>query len=135
MFGGCFMSRSLIKRGESKGFTLVEVLIAIVILSVALLALGGLQIISIRGNSFGNHMTEAITLAKDLMEEMKNTEWEQIGDRSDDVPPSPEKPIYHRVCTVTELDNIKTVAVKVTWDSGNHQATLVTKICNLGVKP
>ncbi len=134
MFGGCFMSRSLIKWGESKGFTLVEVMIAIVILSVALLALGGLQIISIRGNSFGNHMTEAITLAKDLMEEMKNTEWEQIGDRSDD-PKGASGIVYHRVCTVTELDNIKTVAVKVTWDNGNHRATLVTKICNLGVKP
>ena len=129
------MSRSLIKRGENKGFTLVEVMIAIVILSVALLALGGLQIISIRGNSFGNHMTEAITLAKDLMEEMKNTEWEQIGDSSDDIPPPPEKPIYHRVCTVTEQDNIKTVAVRVTWDNGNHQATLVTKIVNLGTSP
>jgi type IV pilus assembly protein PilV len=128
------MSRSLIKRGESKGFTLVEVLIAIVILSVALLALGGLQIISIRGNSFGNHMTEAITLAKDLMEEMKNTEWEQIQGSSDD-PLGDSGIVYHRVCTVTELDNIKTVAVKVTWDNGNHQATLVTKICNLGVKP
>ncbi|NIO10719.1 MAG: prepilin-type N-terminal cleavage/methylation domain-containing protein, partial [Deltaproteobacteria bacterium] len=41
----------MIKKGESKGFTLLEVLIAIVVLSVALLALGGLQIISIRGNS------------------------------------------------------------------------------------
>jgi type IV pilus assembly protein PilV len=74
------MNRWLNKKGESRGFTLLEVLIAIVILSVALLALGGLQIISIRGNSFGNHMTEAITLAKDLMEEMKDKEWEQIGD-------------------------------------------------------
>ena len=134
MFGGCFMSRSLIKRGENKGFTLVEVMIAIVILSVALLALGGLQIISIRGNSFGNHMTEAITLAKDLMEEMKNTEWEQIGDRSDD-PLGDSGIVYHRVCTVTELDNMKTVAVRVTWDNGNHQATLVTKIVNLGASP
>jgi type IV pilus assembly protein PilV len=128
------MNRWLIKKGQSKGFTLLEVLIAIVVLSVALLALAGLQIISIRGNSFGNHMTEAITLAKDLMEEMKNADWEQIQGNSDD-PVGGSGITYHRVCTVTELDNIKTVAVKVSWDNGNHQATLVTKICNLGVKP
>jgi type IV pilus assembly protein PilV len=128
------MNRRLIKKGQSKGFTLLEVLIAIVVLSVALLALAGLQIISIRGNSFGNHMTEAITLAKDLMEEMKNTDWENIQGNSDD-PVGASGITYHRVCTVTELDNIKTVAVKVSWDNGNHQATLVTKICNLGVKP
>ena len=56
---------------KNKGFTLIEVLVAIVVLSVALLALAGLQIISIRSNSFGNRMTEATTLARDLMEEMK----------------------------------------------------------------
>jgi prepilin-type N-terminal cleavage/methylation domain-containing protein len=128
------MNRWLIKKGQSKGFTLLEVLIAIVVLSVALLALGGLQIISIRGNSFGNHMTEAITLAKDLMEEMKNTDWENIQGNSDD-PVGASGITYHRVCTVTELDNIKTVAVKVSWDNGNHQATLVTKIVNLGASP
>ena len=133
MFGGCFMSRSLIKRGESRGFTLVEVLIAIVILSVALLALGGLQIISIRGNSFGNHMTEAITLAKDMMEKMKNDEWDDIGDWSDDVPP--EKPIFHRVCSVTQSGKIKTITVTVTWENETHRVALVTKIPDLRASP
>ncbi len=128
------MKHLLIKGGESKGFTLLEVLIAILVLSVALLALGGLQIISIRGNSFGNHMTEAITLAKDLMEEMKDTKWENIQGSSDD-PVGATGIAYHRVCTVTEQDNIKTVTVRVSWDNGNHKATLVSKICNLGVSP
>lgn len=128
------MNRWLIKKGKSEGFTLLEVLIAIVVLSVALLALAGLQIISIRGNSFGNHMTEAITLAKDSMEEMKNAEWKRIQGGSDD-PVGATGITYHRVCTVTELDNIKTVTVRVSWDKGNHQATLVSKICNLGGSP
>ena len=38
---------------DQKGFTLLKVLISIVILSVALLALAGLQITSIRGTPSG----------------------------------------------------------------------------------
>jgi prepilin-type N-terminal cleavage/methylation domain-containing protein len=120
---------------KNKGFTLVEVMIAIVVLSVALLALAGLQIVSIRGNSFGNRMTEALTLAKDLMEEMKNEEWGDIVDWSDDWPPPPEPPIYHRVCSVMQSGNIKTVTVTVSWDNGNHRVALVTKIADLRANP
>jgi prepilin-type N-terminal cleavage/methylation domain-containing protein len=123
------MSRSLIKRGENKGFTLMEVLIAIVVLSVALLALAGLQIVSIRGNSFGNHMTEALTLAKDKMEERKNAEWDQIADESGD------HQIYHWACSVTQSDKIKTVTVTVTWENGTHSVALVTKIPDLRASP
>ena len=129
------MNRWFIKRGENKGFTLMEVLIAIVVLSVALLALAGLQIISIRGNSFGNRMTEAITLAKDKMEEMKNDEWDDIGDWSDDVPPPPAKPIFHRVCSVTQSGKMKTITITVMWDNGNHRVALVTKVPDLRVSP
>ena len=129
------MNRWLIKRGESKGFTLMEVMIAIVVLSVALLALAGLQIISIQGNSFGNHMTEAMTLAKDLMEEMKNDEWSDIADWNDDWPRPPEPPIYHRVCNVTQTGNIKTVTVTVSWDNRSHRVALVTKIADLRGSP
>jgi prepilin-type N-terminal cleavage/methylation domain-containing protein len=130
------MNRWLIKRGENEGFTLIEVLIAIVVLSVALLALAGLQIVSIRSNSFGNHMTEAVTLAKDVMEEMKDTQWEQIQGSTDD-PQGDSGIVYHRVCSVTESDEIKTVTVRVTWtwNEENHQVALVTKIANLGGNP
>jgi prepilin-type N-terminal cleavage/methylation domain-containing protein len=127
------MNRRFIKK--SKGFTLMEVMIAIVVLSVALLALAGLQIVSIRGNSFGNYMTEAITTAKDLMEEMKNKQWEQIQGSTDD-PPGASGVTYHRVCTVvTESSGIKRVTVEVTWDNGNHRVALVTKIADLRANP
>lgn len=125
------MNRRLIR---DKGFTLMEVMIAIVVLSVALLALAGLQIISIRGNSFGNHMTEAITLAKDLMEEMKDTDWEDIEDRDDD-PIGASGTTYHRECRVTEAGRIRTVTVRVSWDNDTHRVTLVSNFADLRAGP
>jgi type IV pilus modification protein PilV len=54
-----------------RGFTLVEVLVAIVLLAVGLLALVGMQTTSTQGNAFGNQLTEATILAQDQMEALR----------------------------------------------------------------
>jgi type IV pilus assembly protein PilV len=55
---------------EQGGFTLVEVLIAISILTVGLLAVGTMQISAIRGNGLSDNTTIALTLAEDKMEDL-----------------------------------------------------------------
>jgi len=56
---------------KSKGFTLIEMLISLVILAISLLALAGLMSITTRNNSFGGHITEAATFAQDKLEEFR----------------------------------------------------------------
>ena len=56
---------------ESKGFTLIEVLIALVILSISLLALAGLMVSTTRNNASGGHLTEAATFAQDILERLR----------------------------------------------------------------
>jgi len=63
---------------KSKGFTLLEILIALVILSITLLALAGLMVRTTRNNSFGGHMTEAATFAQDKLEEFRAIGWVKI---------------------------------------------------------
>ena len=111
-----------------KGFTLMEVMISIIILSVALLALAGLQIISIRGNAFGGTMTEAITLARDKLEDLKSIDWDSVGAGNDT---QVKRGInYARNWTVRMVDQTKEVTVTISWDNGNHQVSLGTRLAD-----
>lgn len=53
------------------GFTLIEVLIAIVILSFGLLGMASLTVGIIKGNKFSNNLSTATTLAQDKMEDTR----------------------------------------------------------------
>lgn len=68
---------------QDKGFTLLEILIAMFILTVAILSLVSVTIMVIKGNSLNKMRNTAITLAKDQMEAVKNqarTNFGSIGD-------------------------------------------------------
>jgi len=116
---------------NQKGFTLLEVMISVIILSVALLALAGLQIISIRGNSFGGTMTEAITLARDKIEDLKKDEWDNLAAGNyNDTPPAVRGINYARNWAVQTLGQTKEVTVTVSWDNGNHQISIATTLAD-----
>ena len=57
------MQKKQQKSTSIKGFTLVEVLIAMVILSIGVMAIQVMQITSVKGNDSSNRLTEASTLA------------------------------------------------------------------------
>ncbi len=68
---------------RSKGFTMIEVLIALVILSVAFLGLAGLMVQTTKNTSFGGLMTEAATFAQDKLEELRAGPWIALTPGSD----------------------------------------------------
>lgn len=53
---------------EQKGFTILEVLVAVSILTVGLLAVASMQVSAIRGNNLSTNVTCALALAEDKME-------------------------------------------------------------------
>jgi type IV pilus assembly protein PilV len=120
----------LIRCKKSKGFSLIEVLIALVILAVALLALAGLMVQSTNSNSWGSHLTEASTFAQDKLEELRMTTWPNLVSDSD-VRTGSTGINYTRTWTVATntAGNLRTVNISISWtDNINHTITILSAI-------
>ena len=61
---------------NQEGFSLIEVMIALIILSVGLLGIAGLQLTSVQGNAFSSHVTQASILAQNKLENLRNVPYD-----------------------------------------------------------
>lgn len=109
------------KIDDSRGFTLIEIIIAIFILVVALTGLAGVASTVISGNAFSKEITTATTLAQEKIEQLKNTNYQNLADGSD------TQSIYTRTWTITlTATHVKTMEVAVQWNhfGNSHDVTL-----------
>lgn len=67
-----------IRKEESRGFSLLEVLIAMSIMSVGLLALAQMQVVAMKANRATTVRTDAITVGQDYMEKIINAKWNDL---------------------------------------------------------
>jgi type IV pilus modification protein PilV len=58
------------------GFTLVEVMLAVVLLAIGVLAMLALQMNAMRGSQLGRHYTDASQVARDEMERLLQLDWD-----------------------------------------------------------
>lgn len=58
--------------GSNKGFTLIEVLVAITIFAIGLLGLAGMQVTAIKGGSTAQRVTTAVALADGIVENIQS---------------------------------------------------------------
>jgi type II secretion system protein I len=116
---------------RSKGFTLIETLIALIILSFALLALAGLMVTTTKNNSAGGQMTEAATFGQDKLEELRTTLFDSIAASGNDLKAGSHGTQYTRNWNVaTSADgNLKTITLNVSWtDKYNHSIRFISAI-------
>ena len=100
--------------GNNKGFTLIETLIAMAIFSIGILALGSMQLWSVKNNTTGNITTQATLLAKAKIEDLKNT-----GDLTSLAGDTDSDGIFTREWTVTNPlggDKTRKIQVTVSWN-------------------
>ncbi len=106
---------------KQSGFSLVEVLVGLVFLSIGLLAVAGLQGTSVRGNKFSNNLMQATYVAQDGLEFLKTLPLSstdlQAGNHN-----SGSTVLggitFNRSYTVVVNGNLRTIRYTVTWNDG-----------------
>jgi len=118
---------------NDRGFNLIEVLVAMVILSVGMLGTASLIAGIVRANQASRNVTTATTLAQDKMEEIVKSGYAGISSTNTSVPEDygsmPGYANYRRVTTIavdTPGVKMKTVTVQVSWKTGTNPVTLST---------
>lgn len=100
------------------GFTIIEVIIAISILTIGLLAVASMQTAAIQGNAVAYRVTEATTLAQDRMEGLLALQYTDPLLNSgtnlpDPSPPAPTGYVIDYDVDNTTLTNAKIITMRV----------------------
>jgi prepilin-type N-terminal cleavage/methylation domain-containing protein len=116
-----------------KGFTLIEVLVTMVVFSVALLGLEGMQITALQVNTIASRLTQGTTLAQDRAERLMALPYTDptladttaTGVFTSHTDPNPPQGYTIRWDVDTDVPSagIKTINVFVTWRNRNASKT------------
>lgn len=107
---------------NEKGFTLIEIMIAICVFTIGVLAIASLQVVSLKGNADSMKLTEATMWATNQAEFFMGQDYDSadlaVGEHG---PVVMENPIYNVSWTVSDaLPNAKEVTLLVNWTSGSR---------------
>lgn len=116
-----------LKLHNAKGFTMIEVILAIAIIAIGMFAVMSLVTIVIKGNTQSKKVTTATTLAQDKMEYFKGISYDNISGTY-----TVSNDYYLEALVQNNVPgiNTKTVTVNVYWNPGtttsSHKVILQT---------
>jgi prepilin-type N-terminal cleavage/methylation domain-containing protein len=114
------------------GFTLLELLVTMLILTIGLLGTAGLTTAIIRGNSFNKNITSATAVAQTQLEAIQRAGYTGavINDVSGPFKSADSVSVggipFTRTTGIATASNTKTVTVTVSWNESNNVLRSVT---------
>ncbi len=115
------------KSNKEKGFTLLEVLIAISIFSIGILGIASMQITAINGNASARMRTEAATWAADRAERLMALPYNHTDlDQANNPHSATEgEGVYNIVWNIRDdANNFKDISITVTWAGRGGQQSI-----------
>lgn len=104
--------------GDSRGFTLIEVMFALTILAIGILGLYALQLSSVKGNDSAGKRTQAVAWATNRMEILQQTSFADIADDGQET-----RGIYNIQWSAPQVDlnndgvdDARNIQINVTWN-------------------
>lgn len=113
---------------NSRGFTLLEVMIALAIVSIALVVMLGSTQRNILVNSRLQQMTRATLLAKQKMAEIENNIQTGLDQNQGEFPPPNQAFLWRSTYTSTPINGIEQIDLSVIWgeETDNELVTLTS---------
>jgi type IV pilus assembly protein PilV len=115
---------------KKEGFSLIEVLIALIFLAIGILAIASLQVTAVRGNFFSNNLMQATYVAQDRLENLENMPFTSLpvgGDYSDKTITISGVVFTGTYRVVDNVAGYKEITYTVTWNDGtNHSISFPT---------
>ena len=133
------MSHRIPRCRSERGITLVEVLIAILVMTTGILALGRLIPAATRGQVSDKMLTQANAYAQQKVEDLQTLTWSDplladgrhpAGTTNEPLGSGGQWQRYYEVASLAApLDNLRKITVTVEWNFlGPHSATATTYI-------
>ena len=120
---------------NSRGRTMIEVLIAMAIFAIGFLAVGSMVLSTTRNNTAGNIITMATMLAREKIEYLKTLPLQQMETQcSDDLEAEQLSGTFERVCDVSASfsETVKIIEVTVSWNRRGQNREVVLRTLTRG---
>jgi prepilin-type N-terminal cleavage/methylation domain-containing protein len=113
------------------GFSLIEVLIALIVLSVGLMGTSKVMLSTMTSNNLNRQHTRATALVQDQIERLQRGGYAALvaGTTTEDYGTIAGQPQYKRITTVVDnspVTNLRTVTVEMRWGGDKHRLASTT---------